>query len=58
MSNTPGTIKMRDLFVLEGYVKELSLLTTVMESPRDIALLVRKIETIVNKIIGDTEYEH
>jgi len=51
-----GSIKMRDLLILEGYVKELSLISTVHELPRDVSLLVRKLETIVDKLIGDAEY--
>jgi len=57
MSEKPqGSIKMRDLRILEGYAKELSLLTSVNQLPRDVTLLVRKLETIVDKLIGDAEY--
>jgi hypothetical protein len=51
-----SSIKMRDLRILEGYTKELSLLATVNDLPRDVSLLVRKLETIVDKLIGDAEY--
>lgn len=58
-SNPPkpqGSIKMRDLRILESYTKELSLLAVVSTLPKDVSLLVRKLETIVDKLIGDAEY--
>jgi hypothetical protein len=51
-----GAIKMRDLRILEGYAKELSVVASVHQLPRDVELLVRKLETIVDKLIGDAEY--
>jgi hypothetical protein len=57
MSDKPqGAIKMRDLRVLEGYTRELSVVASVHQLPRDVELLVRKLETIVDKLIGDAEY--
>ncbi len=47
---------MRDLRILEGYTKELSMVASVHQLPRDVELLVRKLETIVDKLIGDAEY--